>query len=200
MINHLRGTIESVQEGAVVIEVGGVGFFVRVPTSVSGSCEVGQQRLLPTELLMRQDEISIYGFVSGFERELFRLLTSISGVGPKLALKVLGATSPGDLVQAISEEDITFLVKIPGVGSKTAKRIAVELSEKISKLVSDTTAQVGSTGSYREAETVLRSLGCTPDEARQALDQVVLSSGEGTAPTAEKLVMEAMRYLGQGED
>lgn len=182
------------------MEVGGVGFYVRVPASVLGVCQIGQERVLPTELLMRQDEISLYGFTSGFERELFRLLTSISGVGPKLALKVLGAVSPGDLVRAISEEDITFLVKIPGVGSKTAKRIAVELSEKISKLVSETTAELGASGSYREAEKVLCSLGCTPEEARQALDQVLLSSGEGEPPTAERLVMEAMRYLGQGDD
>ena len=197
MIAHLHGRVDAVQEGAIVLDVGGVGFFVRVPTSVSNHCTVGQPRYLPTELLVRQDEFSIYGFVSGFERELFRLLTSITGVGPKLALRVLGAVSPGELANAISEEDITFLIKIPGVGSKTAKRISVELSEKISKLVHDTTAEVGSTTRYREAEAVLRSLGCTPEEARQALDQCLLSSVEGEELTSERLVMDAMRHLGQ---
>ena len=197
MIAHLRGQIESLQDGALVLDVGGVGFFLRVPSSVLATCEVGQQRCLPTELIVRQDELSLYGFTSGFERELFRLLTSISGVGPKLALRVLGAVSPADLAGAISDEDVSFLVKIPGIGSKTAKRIAIELSEKISKLVTETTSQGGSSSCYREAEAVLCSLGCSPEEARQALDQCLLASGEGEEPSAERLVMEAMRHLGQ---
>ena len=189
--------MDQVGETDLVIDVGGVGFTLKVPVSLSAACEPGQTRLVPTELILRQDDISLYGFNNGFERELFRLLTSISGVGPKLALKVLGAAGPADLAVAISEEDITFLVKIPGVGSKTAKRIVVELSEKIAQFVEQATRE-GATSVHREAEAVLCSLGCTPEEARRALDQCILSSGEDQEWTVDRLVIQAMKHLGGG--
>jgi Holliday junction DNA helicase RuvA len=196
MIAHLRGVVDSLSPDGLVLDVGGVGFAVRAPGSLLGQCEVGQQRTIPTEMIVRQDEMALYGFCHGFERELFRLLTSINGVGPKLALRILGAVSPADLATAISEEDTTFLVRIPGVGPKTAKRIAVELSEKITGLVEASTAQVGSSV-FREAEGVLCSLGCSPEEARAALDNCMLASGEAREWTAEQLVIEAMKHLGQ---
>lgn len=197
MIAHLCGRVDSVTPETLVLDVGGVGFLLRIPSNLAAHCEVGQERTITTELLLRQDEISLYGFSHGFERELFRLLTSISGVGPKLALRILGNVSPADLAQAIGEEDLSFLVRIPGVGAKTGKRIVVELSEKISKLVDQTKAQVGSNRAFREAEEVLCSLGCSPDEARQALDNCMLASGEGREWSVDLLVIEAMKHLGQ---
>jgi len=195
LIAHLRGQVEVIGENLLVLDVGGVGFAVKVPASLSADCEVGQQRTITTELIVREDDISIYGFSHGFERELFRLLTSITGVGPKLALKVLGASGPADLAHAISEEDDSFLVRIPGIGSKTAKRIVIELSEKISKLV-ETSGDHVSSSAHREAESVLVSLGCTPEEARAALEQCLFSSGEDQSWTAERLVIEAMKHMG----
>ena len=196
MIAHLRGTVDSLTPEGLVLDVGGVGFWLRAPGSLLGQCEVGQQRLIPTEMIVRQDEMSLYGFCHGFERELFRLLTSITGVGPKLAIRILGAVSPADLASAISEEDTSFLVRIPGVGPKTAKRIAVELSEKIAGLVEASQSQVGSSV-FREAEGVLCSLGCSPEEARSALDNCMLASGEAREWTVDQLVIEAMKHLGQ---
>lgn len=196
MIAHLRGTVDQVTPESLVLDVGGVGFFLRIPGSLAAQCEAGQEKLIPTELILREDEISLFGFCHGFERELFRLLTSISGVGPKVALKILSSVSPADLAQAIGEEDISFLVRIPGVGPKTAKRIVVELSEKISKLVDQTKAVAGSSSAFREAEGVLCSLGCSPEEARSALDNCMLASGEAEW-TVDHLVIEAMKHLGQ---
>jgi holliday junction DNA helicase RuvA len=196
LIAHVRGRVEQVGTESVVIDVGGVGLLVRVPSSLAALCEAGEERFLPTEMLVREDEISLYGFAHGFERELFRLLTSITGVGPKLAMKILGAVSTADLAQAIGEEDLTFLVRIPGVGPKTGKRIVVELSEKIAKLVDQTKAAAGANSVFREAEGVLCSLGCTPEEARKALDACLLASGEAEW-SIDALVIEAMKHLGQ---
>lgn len=200
MIAQLRGRIDQVSDETVVVDVGGVGFLLRVPSSLAASCVPGDERTFPTEMLVREDDISLYGFAHGFERELFRLLTSITGVGPKLAMKILGAVSPGDLAQAIGEEDLSFLTRIPGVGTKTGKRIVTELSEKIAKLVDQTRDRVGSSGIVREAEGVLCSLGCTPEEARQALELCVMTSGEGREWSVDSLVFEAMRHLGQNLD
>lgn len=196
MIAHVRGRIDQVTSETVVVDVGGIGLCLRVPSSLAANCNPGDERLIPTEMLVREDEISLYGFSHGFERELFRLLTSISGVGPKLAMRILGAVSPPELAQAIGEEDLSFLVRIPGVGPKTGKRIVVELSEKIATLVDQTKATAGASGVFREAESVLCSLGCTPDEARQALDNCLLSSGESEW-SVDTLVIEAMKHLGQ---
>lgn len=199
MIAQLRGTVDQLGLDSMVLNVGGVGFLVRVPSSLAANCTQGEERLIPTEFIVREDEMALYGFSHGFERELFRMLTSITGVGPKLALRILGSCSPPDLAQAIGEEDLTFLVRIPGVGPKTGKRIVVELSEKIHKLVDATKAQAGSSGVFREAEEVLCGLGCTSDEARQALENCLLASGEAEW-SMDRLVIEAMKHLGSNLD
>lgn len=196
MIAHLRGRVEQVLDGAVVLDVGGIGFFVRSTAGVLASCEPGQERHIVTEFIVRQDEMNLYGFSNGFEREMFRLLTSISGLGPKLSLRVLSSVGPAELAEAISEEDISFLTKIPGVGAKTAKRIVVELSEKINKLAKELSTPNSKTSQFKEAEEVLCSLGCSPEEAKAALEQCILSSGEGDQWTSQRLVVEAMRHLG----
>jgi Holliday junction DNA helicase RuvA len=199
LIAQLRGQVDQIGPDSLVLQVGGVGFLVRVPGSLASTCQVGEERSFPTEFIVREDEMALYGFSHGFERELFRMLTTITGVGPKLALRILGAVSPPDLAQAISEEDLTFLVRIPGVGPKTGKRIVVELSEKIHKLVDATRAQAGANGAFREAEDVLCSLGCTPDEARQALENCLLASGESEW-SVDTLVIEAMKHMGGSID
>ncbi|MBN9416745.1 Holliday junction DNA helicase RuvA [bacterium SCN 62-11] len=195
MIAQLRGTVDQVNLDSLVIDCHGVGYLVHVPSSLASHCSVGEQRMVPTEFIISQDAMNLYGFAHGFERELFRLLTSISGVGPKLALRILSNVSPPDLARAIGEEDLTFLVRIPGVGPKTGRRIVIELSEKITKLVDESRSEVGSTSAFREAEQVLCSLGCSPEEARAALENCMLASGESEW-TVDQLVIEAMKHLG----
>jgi Holliday junction DNA helicase RuvA len=192
VIAHLKGRVEQVSPGCLVLDVAGVGFFLKVPESLSGQVRLGEERTVPTQLVMREDDLSLYGFSSPTERELFLLLTSISGVGPKMALRILGGVRPHELAEAILEEDLRALTALPGVGTKTAKRIMVELSEKIANLA----PQVGS-GLEREAISVLCSLGCTADEAQAAVAEAL--AGAGPDASVERLVMEAMRVLGQGE-
>ncbi|MEW6276985.1 MAG: Holliday junction branch migration protein RuvA [Candidatus Eremiobacterota bacterium] len=194
MIAYVRGPVAEVSRGLCVVDVGGVGLAVKVPDSLSDRTEVGQQVHLATFLGVREDDLSLYGFGSSRERELFKLLLSISGVGPKLALKVLSALPPGELIAALLEEDVRGLTRVPGVGTKTAKRLIVELSEKIAGLAvgeAETPA-----GLEREAMDVLVGLGCSRDEAIEALSEARGRVGEAEVGV-DRLVMEALRVLGE---
>lgn len=194
MIAFVRGPVAEVSPGLVAVDVGGVGLAVRVPDPVSQRVEPGEEIRLATFLVVREDELSLYGFGSNRERELFKLVLTISGIGPKLGLKLLSHLSPGQLAAAILEEDVRALTRVPGVGAKTAKRLIVELSEKIAAL-----AQGGADepeAARMEALQVLIQLGCHRDEALAALQAARERVGEVEMGT-DRLVMEAMRVLGE---
>ena len=193
MIAHLRGRLAHCSAGHLVVDVGGVGYAVHVPDPLAETSEAGREILLSTHLVVREGEMSLFGFASPQEREIFRLLIGITGVGPKLALKVLSALSPASLAAAILEEDVKTLTRIPGVGPRTARRLMLELSEKIGALAPDLPAALHA--GEEEAEAVLVSLGCTRQEARQAVRQAREARGEGAS--VEHLVMAAMQVLGQ---
>ncbi len=193
MIAHLRGRIAHCAAGCLVVDVGGVGYAVQVPDPMAETSEVGREVLVCTHMVVREGEMALFGFASPQEREIFRLLIGITGVGPRLALKVLSALSPASLARAVLEEDVRTLTRIPGVGPRTAKRLMLELSEKIGAMAPDLpeTALDG----QEEAEAILVSLGCTRQEARQAVRQARDSRGPGAS--VEHLVMTAMQVLGQ---
>ncbi|HXE71909.1 MAG TPA: Holliday junction branch migration protein RuvA [Candidatus Nitrosotenuis sp.] len=191
MIAHLRGVVEHVSPDLVVLDVGGVGYAVHLPGSVAEALSPGQKAHLYTCLLQREDEPVLYGFSGPQQRELFRMLLSISGIGPRLALKVLSVLTPAALAQAILDQDVATLTRIPGVGQRTARRLLLELSEKIAALAPE--AARGQPA--EEAEAVLISLGCTRQEARQALRE---ACARGSGLSVEQLVMEAMKVLGEG--
>lgn len=192
MIAHLRGQIAHSSADHLVIDVNGVGYAVQVPAPLAAACETGREITLSTHMSVREDEMSLYGFATPQEREIFRLLIGISSVGPKLALKVLSALSPAALAAAILEGDVGTLTRISGVGQKTAKRLLLELSEKIGALAPGLAgaAQDG----QEEAEAVLVSLGCTRQEARQVVREARDTLGEGAS--VEHLVMAALKVLG----
>lgn len=192
MIAHLRGRIAHSSADHVVIDVNGVGYAVQVPAPLAAACEVGCEITLSTHMSVREDEMSLYGFATPQEREIFRLLIGISSVGPKLALKVLSALSPAALATAILEGDVGTLTRISGVGQKTAKRLLLELSEKIGALAPGLEG-VGDDG-QQEAEAVLVSLGCTRQEARQVVREARDSVGD--TASVEHLVMAALKVLG----
>lgn len=117
---------------SAVIDVGGVGYLVQIPVSTFGQLPVlGDNVKLLTHFVVREDMQALYGFWSEEERDLFRMLISISGIGPKMAMTILSGSSLADLKQAIVNGSIDFLVQIPGIGRKTAERLVVELKEKI---------------------------------------------------------------------
>jgi len=135
MIGRLRGELIQKLPNLALVECGGVGYAAAISLSTYGLLpEVGSQVVLHTELLVRENDISLLGFSATQERELYRMLVKVDGVGPKLALAALGALSLEDLVQAIRGRDVKVLTRIPGVGKKTAEKMCFELSEKMGGL------------------------------------------------------------------
>ncbi len=135
MIGRLRGELIQKLPSLALVECGGVGYAAAISLSTYGLLpEAGCEVVLHTELLVRENEISLLGFSTAQERELYRMLVKVDGVGPKLALAALGALSLEDLVQAIRGRDIRALTRIPGVGKKTAEKLCFELSEKMGGL------------------------------------------------------------------
>lgn len=132
MIGRLRGELIQKLPNLALVECGGVGYAAAISLSTYGLlAEPGAEVILHTELLVRENEISLLGFATAQERELYRLLVKVDGVGPKLALAALGALPLEDLVQAIRTRDVKALTRIPGVGKKTAEKLCFELSEKM---------------------------------------------------------------------
>ncbi len=132
MIGRLRGELIQKLPNLALVECGGVGYAAAISLSTYGLLpEPGAQVILHTELLVRENEIALLGFSSPSERELYRMLVKVDGVGPKLALAALGALPLEDLVQAIRSRDVKALTRVPGVGKKTAEKLCFELSEKM---------------------------------------------------------------------
>ena len=135
MIGRLRGELIQKLPSLALVECGGVGYAAAISLTTYGLLpEAGAQVVLHTELLVRENEIALLGFSTPSERELYRLLVKVDGVGPKLALAALGALPLEDLVRAIRGRDVKALTRIPGVGKKTAEKLCFELSEKLGGL------------------------------------------------------------------
>lgn len=187
MIGRLSGTVWGIGEGHVVVRAGGIGLQVHVPSSVLAQLDgVGRPVELFTHLHVRENELALYGFLTEEELTLFKLLLSISGVGPKVALALLGTVSPDALRQAVVQEEPGLLSRVPGIGPKTARAIIFHLKDKLvpagadaARLLSDTDAEViaaltGLGFSLVEAQAALQSLARDEDlpveeRVRQAL-------------------------------
>ena len=135
MIGRLRGTLVQKDPGHALVECGGVGYVCAISLGTYGSLpEEGQETVLHVETLLRENELSLLGFATQEERALYRLLVKVDGVGPKLALAALGSLPLAELLQALRGRDVKALVRIPGVGKKTAEKLCFELSEKLGGL------------------------------------------------------------------
>ncbi|MGS0729636.1 Holliday junction branch migration protein RuvA, partial [Shewanella sp. 0m-11] len=142
MIGRIRGLLIEKQAPEVLVDVSGVGYEIQMPlTSFFELPELGQEAVIYTHFIVREDAQLLYGFVSKQERSLFRLLIKANGVGPKLALTILSGMTAGEFVVCVERDDIATLVKLPGVGKKTAERLLVEMRDKLKSLME---ASVGS--------------------------------------------------------
>lgn len=136
MIAYLEGLVAYAELDHVVIDVGGVGYRVFVTGTTAYSLQEGEKTRLYTQYHVREDAHLLYGFRTREERELFGRLNNVSGIGPKVALAILGAGSPDQVVFAIRAEDVNFLKKLPGIGVKTAQRLILDLKDKLDDLAS----------------------------------------------------------------
>ena len=193
MITGLRGALEAISEDALIIDIGPLSLEVFAPTSTIGVIgPVGRPVRLHTYLYIREEVLSLYGFGSMEERDLFVMLIGVSGVGPRLALAILSAMSPRDLARAISSEDISALTRVNGLGKKTAGRLVLELKGKMEREWGE--IAVSPSPDLDEVVAALSALGYQPSEARTALAGLNI---DPATPLEEK-VMTVLQRMGAG--
>ena len=195
MIAQLRGTLGDKRPNQVLVDVGGVGYLVHIPLSTFyalGDLHSNVTLLIHTQV--REDAISLYGFLSAREKHVFELLISASGVGPVLALKILSGMSVDDLVPAVRSGDLARLTRIPGVGRKTAERMIVELRDKLAamEIPEDARKPVATTGASGDVVSALLNLGYDQHAAEQAVERAGKSDG---SETFEALLRGALQQL-----
>jgi holliday junction DNA helicase RuvA len=197
VISHLRGTVCGVSPEGAVIEVGGVGLLVQCTPGTLVTLRVGDAARLATFLAVKEDSLTLFGFGADDERNVFEVLLTVSGVGPRLALAMLATHSPDALRRAVSSEDLAALTMVPGVGKKGAQRIVLELKDKLGP-VGDLGA--GSAPAARHAQTWrdqvqsgLVNLGWAPRDAEQAIVAVEAEAAAEGADTEAVDVATALR-------
>ena len=199
MIASLRGKVQYKQPGTVILDVGGVGYEVITSSRTYDTLPpTGEEIFLLVHTHVREDAITLFGFGSGEEKELFLLLNGVSGVGPKLAMAILSGISAADLCQAIALKDIARLTGLSGVGKKTAQRLCMELGDKVGKLsvqgvepgISPAAPAVAEGFAMQDAVSALVNLGYPRSTAWQALRAI---QQQDPAATAAMKVEELLR-------
>jgi holliday junction DNA helicase RuvA len=208
VIAQLTGVVAQTASPYVVLDVHGVGYRVAVPLSVLERLPAdGQPVTLKTHLLVREDDLSLYGFLDDLELQVFLLLLTVSGVGPKAALALLSALGGAGLARAVSSEDVRSLTKVPGIGAKTAQRLVLELKEKLFALGFErkvdqlaTSGQVavktGNAALVDDVVSALVNLGYNKADAGRAADAALAEVLSGTsAPEFAPLLRAALNRL-----
>ena len=198
MIYQVKGRLISKNKEFVVLEVGGVGLKISSTINTIRGINKDSEILLYTYLHVREDTLDLYGFHSLVEKEVFLLLIGISGIGPKLGNTILSGISPVDLKEKIISGDINALTSVPGVGSKTAKRIIVELKDKFTKIEENS---IGFSEKidhklYSDALNALSSLGYNPKQSKLALDQVFNRIDQNKS-NIEVIIKETLKKLSE---
>ena len=188
VIGRIKGRVLAAEGNALLVDVGGVGYEVEVPTDAVAAA--GAEAELFTHLSARDDGMTLFGFRSLEHRRLFRILIRVSGVGPKLALMVLSVLSPAAFARCVAEQDTGLLTRVPGIGKKTAERIALELRDRLGELPVATDAGAPPEGAAAQAIAALVALGWKPAEARAATAAVQTETA-----TAEDLIRAALKRL-----
>lgn len=199
MIARISGILIQKSVTHCVVDVHGTGYRIIVPLSTFYELpKEDQPVVLHVHTHVREDAISLYGFHTREEREVFQMMISVSGIGPKLAVNILSGIAAGELVRAVTEEDLKRLTGIPGVGKKTAERMILELKDKAAKLVRDdvTVCTVGvKTGDQvkEDALSALVNLGYKGSAVKDVVDQIMRKAPE--TPSLDQLLKQALRTL-----
>lgn len=193
MIASLKGTIVLKTPTHCVVEVRGVGYKVSLSSrTLEKLPTIGQEVFLFIHTAVREDDISLYGFVEENEKTLFEKLITVNGIGNKLALTILSGIPPDELLTAIRREDLVRLTSVPGIGKKTAERMIVDLKDKLMDLlVTSATPKEGPTGLFEEALSALMNLGYQRNLAEKTLSRIPLEEGIAL----ESLVRQALRSM-----
>ena len=195
MIGRLRGELVSKKPPMLLIDVAGVGYEVLAPMSTFYDMADGEHITIITHFVVREDQQTLYGFSSEKERELFRTLIKVSGVGPKLALTILSGIEAEQFVQVINQNDVASLVRVPGIGKKTAERLIIEMRDKLSgwEVVPTLAANESQTQVTQDAISALLSLGYKNNDAKRAVEAVYQ-----VGQKSEQLIRLALQQMSRG--
>jgi Holliday junction DNA helicase RuvA len=196
VIAFVRGQVAAVTLGTVVVEVGGVGLELNCTPGTLATLRVGAEATLPTSMVVREESMTLFGFLDEDEKSTFELLQTASGVGPKLAQAMLAVHTPDGLRRAVADEDVRSLTAVPGVGQKGAQRIILELKDRLgapvgASIIATPTAHVH--GWRDQVRQGLMGLGWSVREADQAVEIVAPEAGE--SPDVGALLRLALRTL-----
>ena len=202
MIGRIKGTLVTSGPAEVEVEVSGLTYEIQVP--VTTACDlpgVGEPVVLHTHFVVREDAHQLFGFSDLKAKQMFRALIKVNGIGPKMALGVVSSIEPQDLLVSVRENDLASLMKLPGIGKKTAERLAIDLRDQFKHWSSEsrqsTNGGSGSSGNRfkKEAEAALIALGYRAPEANKAIS--VVSESYQFADSGE-LILKALKVLGSG--
>lgn len=196
MIASLEGVVGAVFADSMIVEVGGLGYRVFAAPSVLAAVRVGERTKLFTHHVVREDLQALYGFRTPEELGFFGLLLTVTGVGPKVALGIVGSRPVGDLQLAILSDDMALLIAVPGVGKKLAARVVLELKEKVAAAGVAAGSGGGASAGESEVMAALLALGYSAGEARQASREALTNLSVG--PDLEERVKAALRTLVRG--
>ena len=196
MISFVRGQVANVNLSSAVLEVGGVGLELMCTPGTLATLRLGQPATLPTSMVVREDSLTLFGFLDEDEKAVFELVQTASGVGPKLAQAVLAVLGPDELRRAIAGDDVKTLTRVPGIGQKGAQRIILELKDRIGAPVGSrpmSTAAAGAAPWRDQVHQGLIGLGWTTRDAEKAVDAVAPEAGSN--PDVGALLRAALRTL-----
>ena len=192
MISSLRGQVQHVGLDHAVVEVGGVGFAVQMTPSTLATLRRGEEASLATTLIVREDSLTLFGFADAEARELFGLLQTVSGIGPRIALATLAVLEPDKLRHALAEGNITVLTQVPGIGKKGAERLIIELRDKVGALPTPATPAHSQTRDH--VVEALLGLGFPAKAAETTVDNVL---GENPDQSTSAVLRRALATLGR---
>ena len=199
MIASVRGPVLDIDLDHAVVEVGGVGLAVHATPSTLARLRRGEPARLTTTLIVREDALTLYGFAERAERELFNLLLTVSGVGPRIALATLAVLDPETVRRALADGDLATLTRVPGIGRKGAERLVVELRDKVAAPAPAPAGAVAAPagGGRDHVVEALIGLGFPAKPAEQAVDAVLAESGAPDSADSSALLRAALTRLGK---
>ena len=200
MIASVRGVVLSAASDSAVIDVGGVGLLVQgTPTTIAG-LRVGDIAQVATSLVVREDSLTLYGFADHDERSVFESVQTVSGIGPRIALAMLAALRPDDIRRAVAGNELATLTKVPGIGSKGAQRLVLELKDRLAPPTSAGSGASTSLTSWSDSvHAALVGLGWSVRDADDALERVRAEVDAGRVePEVPQLLRAALRSLDRG--
>lgn len=193
MLRYLQGSVLRKNPGSVVVLVGGMGLEVGCPASVLAAFQEGQSIVLHTKLVVREDDLSLFGFADERSLELFELLLTVSGVGPRVALNLLSSQSPALLARALSEGELRLLTAAQGVGKRLAERIVLELKGKVPAYLMGEGGALVQKPQTEEAELALVALGFREAQVRSVVAELAHKNPEASTQELIRLALKALR-------